>query len=102
MILRLYDTGDKARLSINLEKSASGGQCTLRFWTHMHGDDVEQLNILSRYKIGGPETQWKTVTARSNEWRLIELNLFMSAPLQVGISALWEMVLELVQALHCS
>lgn len=78
-------SGDRARLALNLDMPDFGKTCTMRFWTHMYGNDIERLNILSRTMIGGPEKVEKSFTAQSTVWTLQEVTFRNSQPIQVTV-----------------
>lgn len=86
LCLILILLGDRARLGINLNPTYTGMQCSLRFWVHMLGDDVEKLRVLTRTHVGGTESEVLNLRPDQSQyrtWTLVEVPLSSSAPFQV-------------------
>ncbi|XP_041467546.1 MAM and LDL-receptor class A domain-containing protein 1-like [Lytechinus variegatus] len=49
--------GDRARLASRTLTSVTSSGCFLRFYYHMFGDDIDQLNVYTRQAINGPLTR---------------------------------------------
>ncbi len=63
-----------------------GDTCQIRFWYHMYGSDVGELNVYTRNYIGGPLTQiWSQNGEKGDQWLRAKKILQVQQPFQILI-----------------
>lgn len=77
---------DRARVISSVFAPTTGQDCHIRFWYHMYGMDVAQINVYTRTYTGGPLTQvWHQNGEKGDEWLRTKIVLQVNQPFQVLI-----------------
>ncbi|CAF0718676.1 unnamed protein product [Adineta steineri] len=77
---------DTARVISPVFAATTNGECQFRFWYHMYGYDIGELNIYTRIFTGGPlQLVYKQNGSRGDEWLRRKVVLNVAQPFQVVI-----------------
>jgi len=76
--------GDKARLKSPVFQSSNSGTCRMRFFYHMHGVDVNLLNVyIEKYEMGPLTPVWTKNGSQVDSWLRADVALSSSMPFRV-------------------
>ncbi|CAF4949732.1 unnamed protein product, partial [Rotaria magnacalcarata] len=79
--------GERARV-LSPVMNNTGGGCRFRFYWHLYGEDIGELNVYTRTANGGPMNLiWTKNTEVGDFWDRADLALFNSQPFQIVLEA---------------
>lgn len=78
--------GDKARLKSAVFSPTTTGMCVMRFFYHMHGTDINALNIyIEKFERGPRMLIWNLTGSQPDEWRRGSVSLNSNTPFRILI-----------------